>query len=1570
MINPRYYFHSALILILFLAGCGKQEGASDLDFQTNTAPAFVLTDVFKGEGALEEAWDSADGKVVNKNLNEMITGYCDEFETFSFASSDLLKLDSQPVATMLGSDTRKAVNRLMEPKDSFRNKNHIDSFHTKSGERYVKGFYSLLDRLSENESQSDRQYATEILHKIVSYYILPENNLPSEIRDDMQELIDDIREEDFHGDFTDLTHGIAKLLIRADYSLWVDSNGTPQNYDQIDTITNDDLQLGNVVKGVNSLMMGFNGLIINEDSRESIHTLIREFAGLFNPTPDSDNADRVRTLLCNLESQFTKGGTQFSGDPVYNTDNSEIYSGAELHEWTRDILPPLIQYLMRGDRPNSLISDKAAQKEYPIDILVQNLKSMEWDIENARIEESVYDMLRFDLRGRDRVNDPDASHLSFLENLIFFSALGANFGFSDGGVTGELSQNTDPNYNHGHGEGVGTLTLNDALFSMKTKKTLNLLGMYDLAFAASNKDNIFRSRHPFTVSSRNAYKFNYDQNYPIGRMLSGTPGDMGDPNGGINPVDGSGAPVLNAYRPYCPTGVREDNIALNTMSGSMRAAWKAEGPYYYAPENPPVVEIDGKDWEVFYTPDKKIYAYVLKPTADSSTWQYTYPAQFEGQAMEDNAFTILRPKLTHALFTSSVDLTGGIRHSLTIPSPELRIIIGDTDTPFVDEIVVLPRYPDYCSRETLINRINDAAGEEVCFELDSDGKELVQIVSTRGPITLSNHTRNPLGTFLVSGAGNSSSVSEPVNAINITGNAVFKIQLDDEAKQTITFDSNENGGYWTVGSILERFESSPIGSNVMRYGKYIKLFGNSNDSETARVLISNAPESEINGIEAIFGGFGNSLSSYLMRIERYKDIFHTDYYIIEREGGYSTITSDNNGNHTIIPVGSNEEAQFVVVEEPIPEAEPMRPCSSYEEAVFRNYQFFFAERKFLLILPLRLTFGLEMASVFQIMESNGYTGFMYARKFRDNHEWAKKGTDGVSLIPGDYRLEICADVSALPEALGLISTESIYNDTIGCGTSFSGVLPHNAATIYRMGFPRAPKINHGKDDFGNDIIDFQIGSREFVVGDEIWNRRNAVLILLQALWGGLHEHTEIGYDSIKGGMLPFFEMTTALLQPLFYYQKDQGEYPHQTWKPRIIDGRGFLDSSGPFYNSSSDMDTWYGSEYEREYYRPAKVKTLITALIDSEPYGENGDAKRCDGVLPMITEYDTLENGEPETRLITALLETLIKTRDTAFNDPPETDYLAADFDTGWESWGARRKIYYGIEQVISGSRVTKGRYTSINETESYKDADYPAWMFATGIEASRDAFGNFTEYENVRDVDLILDWSIDKIVGQNTVDASNEGYGLAHYPDDKTADADWKDFYDMMDLLEGILHDESDHSITEPLIGLLDNVFAGPAPYTSDEISGMVYSIGKLFAYYDAERHQWYYQGYDPEGSDPDVDFKEIYTIISKHLPAIHDVLKDETGEKYYASLVLLKELSKPGGMLEFLSGSVTTSSDWETVFQDLERFLGKDIVTDYDPMWSAIARLLEDLAQAADDAQDGTLLNSIYESYGFQIN
>jgi hypothetical protein len=83
------------------------------------------------------------------------------------------------------------------------------------------------------------------------------------------------------------------------------------------------------------------------------------------------------------------------------------------------------------------------------------------------------------------------------------------------------------------------------------------------------------------------------------------------------------------------------------------------------------------------------------------------------------------------------------------------------------------------------------------------------------------------------------------------------------------------------------------------------------------------------------------------------------------------------------------------------------------------------------------------------------------------------------------------------------------------------------------------------------------------------------------------------------------------------------------------------------------------------------------------------------------------------------------------------------------------------------------------------------------------------------------------------------------------------------------------------------------------------------------------------------------------------------------------LAEFFKPDGMIEFLTDTTSVSADWEDSFYDLHHFLnGKYINDDNSPLWPTLSDLLNDLAKATDDAKDGSILNEIYEDYGFQIN
>jgi hypothetical protein len=280
---------------------------------------------------------------------------------------------------------------------------------------------------------------------------------------------------------------------------------------------------------------------------------------------------------------------------------------------------------MRSDRPHSLITGKDGNNVYLLRQFTRNLKATGFDPETADIETSVQNLMKYDALGRDRtVAGSGAYPVSHLESLLFLTHVTSNLGWTDRNAVSsdEVTQTTDPRYDHGHGTYTGRLSLNDSLFSMKTHKSMNSLGIFEISLNTTDGNDISRSRSAFTISNRQNYKFFFNQNYDVLNCL-GPPsvGDLGAPTGG-NP-DGA-VPAMNGFKAYSPDGLGETQLAAWTLGLVVRACFNGEGPFYYADPSAESFMIGTKTWYKYTRPNGKVYAYVNKD--DSANWEYFYPA--------------------------------------------------------------------------------------------------------------------------------------------------------------------------------------------------------------------------------------------------------------------------------------------------------------------------------------------------------------------------------------------------------------------------------------------------------------------------------------------------------------------------------------------------------------------------------------------------------------------------------------------------------------------------------------------------------------------------------------------------------------------------------------------------------------------------------------------------------------------------------------------------------------------------------------------------------------------------------
>lgn len=688
------------------------------------------------------------------------------------------------------------------------------------------------------------------------------------------------------------------------------------------------------------------------------------------------------------------------------------------------------------------------------------------------------------------------------------------------------------------------------------------------------------------------------------------------------------------------------------------------------------------------------------------------------------------------------------------------------------------------------------------------------------------------------------------------------------------------------------------------------------------------------------------------RFNRYKSTWHSDYYLYHRSSNTQSITvtpgRDADGNLTLIDMEAEglTDAKRLTYKELIPEDDAIhtRACASPEEAFYRNYQWVYTEKKMVLIIPQSLFMSVplmpQFGEAFMILEAHGWSGLANMRIFRANHVWAKEGTNGTSLIPGDFRVELA--VAATPVMGALVNDETVYNDTLGRGLANPGIVGKNLPALYRFAFPISPKM-----DRSDEVSDYELGSREFLVDDEdeIWKNRNALapilVAMLQAFSKDRVEYPEFEYASIKTGLRNHVNSFMYFIKPLvFYSQDDDTTMPTETWKARV-QGTNPPDWNGEPYLCSSamlvDPETmrWDGNDEEWTHYQPKVMKTIFNILVDSDITAPFGEGKRMDGILPVLAD----------TKILTQLFKLFMC-------DANDSDDL-----------------FSALEQITSAITYTEGKMTAINrEDGASKPIPFPDRLFVTG--GAKDEFGAYTEFSGGRDEDIILDKYLDRLFGHDSLttgDETVEGYGLAAYVDEQEDPAEnWEGFDDTMDTLEDFLHKDSPYSLLESFIDMQDAIFLRGTPYSEEQIKGLVYTLGKMFTRYDADEGRWQVQGED--------GFKDLYNILKLRIPAIHDLVKDGSGSNYDVFLNLslhdmMAEENQCGekGMVPYLLDTMSTDDGAEQILFDFLEYLGEDFVSEPSPLWTTLANLVSDMATALGETKD---LDQVYEDYGFQKN
>jgi len=565
------------------------------DFQENYSYDYKLFDLLDDYPSLYDLVNHLDQDTVNLHLADVVNDRIEEYIVNSGDTNRLIGHPDRPVQKTL-QKVRNLVNRII-------NQDYVDYHDDDPESNHAAELFGFIDSVRDLDLDITGDILS-IARKTGQYELDTHDALT--VKNLLLENIDLMLDDDLKDELDSNFETVGKLLLQADYNIWL--SGGPNgalitNRDSINPGSDFNTGLGNAVQGVTALLMALNSIAKDENVRDDLYNVIREGGNVFAAKVTASGGEKglneiLKTVIETTEDYFTVGGAkhgeQSVGIPLYNgnPDSTTTYANSELTRLLLSMQVGNIGLLARADRPESLISpvdptrsisdpdySGPAYKNYVLDRFIKNLKYIEFDPEAANIEETIYDLIRFDTYGRDRKTS-GAYATSYLEQFLFLSAASQGGGWNDGGQNEEVTDTSDPSREHGHGMSVEHVTFNDSLFAMGGNETCGM-NTYQLALDNSGENNIIRERISrsaktrFLYSNRSSYRFGYTPNWPAQKFMSGAShGDVGVPDGGNqNP----GTYTNDQYTPFTPDGFGDTNMSRYTLYWMVRACWNGEG---------------------------------------------------------------------------------------------------------------------------------------------------------------------------------------------------------------------------------------------------------------------------------------------------------------------------------------------------------------------------------------------------------------------------------------------------------------------------------------------------------------------------------------------------------------------------------------------------------------------------------------------------------------------------------------------------------------------------------------------------------------------------------------------------------------------------------------------------------------------------------------------------------------------------------------------------------------------------------------------------------------------------------
>lgn len=378
------------------------------------------------------------------------------------------------------------------------------------------------------------------------------------------------------------------------------------------------------------------------------------------------------------------------------------------------------------------------------------------------------------------------------------------------------------------------------------------------------------------------------------------------------------------------------------------------------------------------------------------------------------------------------------------------------------------------------------------------------------------------------------------------------------------------------------------------------------------------------------------------------------------------------------------------------------------------------------------------------------------------------------------------------------------------------------------------------------------------------------------------------------------DMISALAGPLVrYYKTPYSGASTGWWVPQmeVATFSGYTNNFGFFTPRpvSSAVD-----------FKPKSSLRTVANLLTENTQGS------ADGLIPALAN----------TNVVTKLLAFLQKTGQYGSGVLPiynDTDKTSSDYT----QWSARRKIFYGLEQIMARVKSSK----SIEYTRGYSNVAYPDWFFTKG--------------SNDVDADVTLD---------ETIGADNIEKGLAVFVDyrdsshPKYKGYNWNNFNKLVTGIGELLSETGatggTYSITENIINVLDKSLTGFA-VTDGHLKALRHTLG-------TQMYQYSLAGWSVTNGPKD--------LITNKLPYLLSTYDGRYNELLTVGANLLQE----NGWVEYVVKNISSSWSWEAIINDLYGLLSHDALTD--PGSSFYDGLCERLTYFHLRMTDGDPDNDIY--------